>query len=74
MNSKEKGQTILLDLITKVEDIATPESLPIFEGNKYIVTLKPKRISNETLWKSGDVPNDRKRYINRNADRSKHGY
>ena len=49
MNFKEKGQTILLDLITKVEDIATPESLPIFEGNKYIVTLKPKRISNETL-------------------------
>jgi translation initiation factor IF-3 len=49
MNFKEKGQTILLDLITKVEDIAAPESLPIFEGNKYIVTLKPKRISNETL-------------------------
>lgn len=42
MKYKEKGQTILLDLITKVEDIGTPESLPVFEGNKYIVTLKPK--------------------------------
>ena len=42
MSYKEKGQTILLDLITKVEDIAIPEGLPIFEGNKYIVTLKPK--------------------------------
>jgi translation initiation factor IF-3 len=42
MSYKEKGQAILLDLITKVEDIATPEGLPVFEGNKYIVTLKPK--------------------------------
>jgi translation initiation factor IF-3 len=42
MSYKEKGQAILLDLITKVEDIAIPEGLPIFEGNKYIVTLKPK--------------------------------
>jgi len=42
MDYKEKGQAILLDLITQVEDIATPESLPVFEGNKYIVTLRPK--------------------------------
>ena len=42
MDFKEKGQAILLDLITKVEDIAVPENLPTFEGNKYIVTLKPK--------------------------------
>lgn len=39
---KDKGQAILLNLITQVEDIATPESLPVFEGNKYIVTLRPK--------------------------------
>jgi hypothetical protein len=35
-------EEISYQAITKVEDIAIPEGLPIFEGNKYIVTLKPK--------------------------------
>lgn len=42
MNYQEQGQKILLDLLVQVEEYGVAENVPKFEGNKYIVVIKPK--------------------------------
>lgn len=40
---KDKGQILLLKLADELNEKAVPEKLPVFEGNKYIMFLKPKK-------------------------------
>ena len=40
---KEKGEIMLLKLADDLSDYGTVESLPQLEGNKLILTLRPKK-------------------------------
>ena len=39
----ERGELVMLRFATMVEEIGSPESLPKLEGNKWFMTLKPKK-------------------------------
>jgi translation initiation factor IF-3 len=40
---KDKGQVLLLKLADELIEKAIPEKLPVLEGNKYVMFLKPKK-------------------------------
>jgi translation initiation factor IF-3 len=43
INYKEKGEVLLLKLATELSDKAVAEKLPVLEGNRMIMFLKPKK-------------------------------
>jgi len=40
----ERGELVMLKFATLVENVGAPEALPKLEGNKWLMTLKPKEI------------------------------
>lgn len=40
---KSKGELILLKVSANVEDYGVPESMPMMEGKKMMITLRPKK-------------------------------
>lgn len=39
---KDRGEKLLLELATKLEDVGTPEALPKMEGKRMFMFIKPK--------------------------------
>ena len=41
--SPERGQIVMLKFVTYVEEFGTPESLPSYEGSKWLMIIKPRK-------------------------------
>lgn len=43
MMHKEKGELLILQIVKSLEDICIPESLPVLQGRRMTITVKPKQ-------------------------------